>query len=103
MSNYEGGLSDYTVERRFERMENKIDALVNAVTELVKAEVVMKNMEVRLNSHADELNKLDARLAQVEHRIPIYELSSQLLGRLALLVLTLVVAGVIGGLFVVTT
>ena len=102
MSNYTEGLSDHTIERRFERVENKIDALVNAVTELVKAEVVMKNMEVRLNAHSEEIKHLDKRLDAIEVKVPVYDLSNAVLRKISFTIITLAVTALAGGLFVVT-
>ena len=87
-------------DRRFDRMEAKVDKLVDAVTELVSIQATITNMNLRMNSHAENIKHNDERLDKIEQKLPIYDIlvtASSWAGRV---VLTLIVGGIVGSFFV---
>ena len=57
----------------FDRLENKVDKLIDAVAVLAAVQADIKNMNLRMNSHADGIKELDRRTDEIEKKIPLYD------------------------------
>ena len=60
-------------EARIDRMENKLDKLIDIVTELVAVQSDVRNINLRLNGHADSIKHNDERIDEIDKKIPIYD------------------------------
>jgi len=58
---------------RINRMESKLDKLIDAVTVLAEVQSDIKNMNLRMNSHAESIKDNDRRQDEVEKKIPLYD------------------------------
>ena len=60
-------------EARINRMENKLDKLIDIVTELVAVQSDVRNINLRLNGHADSIKHNDERIDDINKKTPIYD------------------------------
>ena len=60
-------------EARINRMETKLDKLIDIVTELVAVQSDVRNINLRLNSHADSIKHNDERIDDINKKTPIYD------------------------------
>ena len=56
-----------------DRLETKVDKLIDAVTVLAEVQADVKNMNLRMNSHADGIKENDRRVDEIDKKIPIYD------------------------------
>jgi len=78
---------------RIERMEDKLDKLVSAVTELI-------HIDRRLTNHAEQIKLHDSRIDVIEQKAPVWDLATKVVWGGVGLVLTAVVMGVLGLIFI---
>ena len=58
---------------RIDRIEAKLDRLIDAVSHLVEVQADVRNMNLRLNSHAENIKENDRRIDEIEKKIPLYD------------------------------
>ncbi len=56
-----------------DRLEVKVDKLIDAVAALAEVQADIKNMNLRMNSHAEGIKELDRRTDEIEKKVPLYD------------------------------
>ena len=82
--------------QRIDKLEAKIDKLIDAVTELVVVQSDVRNINLRLNSHAIDIKKNDERLDEIEKKLPVYDILVTVSGWTGRIILTLLITGIVG-------
>lgn len=80
-------------EERFDRIENKLDKLVEAV-------LTMSHLHGEVVRNSNRLDKVEQKLHQIEQKMPLLDVMLSTIGKVGGGVLLLIVAGLIGGYYV---
>lgn len=93
-------MNEEELNKRFDRIETKVDKLVDTLSTLVR-------MEEKMSSHSQGMQRLGARVDDLEYRLEVIEKRMPLInlivagfGKVGISVISIITLGIVGSFFV---